>query len=219
VRLYSDDAKVWRITRALIAQGQRVLQTHFLAVGERAHVGALLDFFAPPENATVLDLGCGVGRVAEIMQELRPDLSFILLNQSAAQLSLCPSQFRRVRGSYEKLPDGLIIDAAMAQYVIGHGDIDALMREVAKVLPKDGVLCIYDLVADVPTPALHAVLDYHGYTASEVQSAAAAAGLTSDRQQVPPITYTEHFQPHLPADVFNAIFTAVHPMLFRFIKC
>lgn len=219
MRLYADDAQVLRTTRALLAQGQRVLQTHYLAASEREHVRALLDFFAPPENAVVLDLGCGVGRVAELMQDIRPDLDFILLNRSEAQLMLCPPRFQHVHADYECLPAGMAVDAVMVQYAIGHGDIGALMHEAAKVLPEDGVLCVYDLVAESPTPALRALLDYRDYSADDVRAAAKTASFRCDRAQVPPETYTDHFRQFLDAASFAAIFATVHPMLFRFVKC
>lgn len=217
---YADDAVVDAVTREMVARGETVFQIHRLAESERDHVRALLEFFDPPPRAVVLDLGCGVGGVASLMQEMRRDLGFVLLNQSAAQLALCPAQFIKILGSFEAIPplDCVEPDAAMMQYALGHGDVVPTMDEAARVLPVGGVFFLYDLTSLDGGRELEEVLAYKAWSPAEIEDAAARAGFRLDRFAVPERVFVEHFFDKMSPALFARIFADVEPMLFRFAK-
>ncbi len=177
---YGDDRLVRLLTRQLVAQGHVILQTHRLGVTDLDHVEALLDWFAPPAGASILDVGCGVGAVAAFMTECRPDLRFTLLNISGSQLELAPAGMTKVRADLHELPfDAGSFDAVMFNYSLGHGLLDRCLAEAARVLRSGGVLFIYDLAT-----ANHAYLvDHLGYrphSEGEVLDAADRHGLGLD---------------------------------------
>jgi ubiquinone/menaquinone biosynthesis C-methylase UbiE len=143
---YSDDNFVGKVTRDIISQGSRILQI-FQRGTEAEHVDFLLNAFSPSDGAVVLDAGCGIGEVSRLMKLRRPDLDFVLLNISQAQLDLCPD-FTKVRGSVEAIPlPNESIDAVMACYVMGHVEPMLAIKEFERVLKPGGVMFIYDLHA------------------------------------------------------------------------
>lgn len=110
IAFYENDALVGEMTVALVAEGQRILQIFRFSEDDAEHVAALATLARFPNSAHVLDIGCGVGAVAEIMHALRPDLSFTLQNCSAAQLALC-QDFPKIHGDMEAIdaPDGALM--------------------------------------------------------------------------------------------------------------
>lgn len=219
MNVYDNDELVGELTQSVLADGESVLQIHLLAETEEAHVDELLAYCAFPHGAIVLDLGCGVGAVADMMQRTRHDLDFILLNISSAQLALCPGRFARVLGSFEDIPP-LPMDptAAMLQYALGHGDVGAIMREAARVLPEGAPLCIYDLASNNDSVALQQELGYRAYSLIEISRAAAAADFASCDYVVPKRTYVERFYKRMPKERFDEVFAGVFPVLLRFIR-
>lgn len=80
-----------RATDLSLAQGLRVMQTGFIGGSQTAHVAYLLKLMAPAYGAHIVDAGCGIGEVAKLMHDLRPDLTFDLVNVSAYQLEHTPA--------------------------------------------------------------------------------------------------------------------------------
>jgi 3'-phosphoadenosine 5'-phosphosulfate sulfotransferase (PAPS reductase)/FAD synthetase len=141
----------------------------------------------------VLDAGCGVGAVAEIMADLRPDLWFLLLNTSAAQLAMCPEGMGTLHASFDDVPlgDGGV-DAVMFCYALGHGEVDRAIAEAARVLCSGGVLFLYELVPGEGGDRLAEALGYRPYRSAEIYRAAEAAGLHFSRSQRPAAVHVDH---------------------------
>lgn len=138
-------------TAAVIADGHRVLQTHMYADTEEEQVRFLLDCLNPQEGAVILDAGCGVGMVSELMYGLRPDLRFVLANISEYQLLQCPSgeQYEQVLCDLHATPlDSASVDAAMYSSTLCQLDIPVALREARRVIRAGGTLLINDMVRD-----------------------------------------------------------------------
>jgi SAM-dependent methyltransferase len=216
---YANDALVGRQTAALVAAGHRILQIHRLGATDNEHVSVLLEMFAPPPGARVLDAGCGVGRVAVLMREARPDLSFILLNVSAAQLALCPDGFERHRADFHAVPlSDDSVDAAMYLYSLGHGMLSECLAEAARVLRPAGILFVYDLTA-ADSSRLIVNLGYKAHARADVERAAVVAGFGDARIVEPTETDLSEFHRVVPADQCESLLAGVRPIAYRFVNC
>lgn len=148
--IYDDDTLVGELTRKAFQQvNSRLLQIHRLHSTDDLHAAALLEIFNPIKHAIIVDVGCGVGSLAAIMNKQRPDVVFILVNKSKSQLAMCPPRFTAIRGTAEKLPipEGMV-DAVMMTYVLGHVNLPKFVKECSRV-NADRVY-LYDLFVDDP---------------------------------------------------------------------
>jgi SAM-dependent methyltransferase len=215
---YGDDRVVGSQTRLLVDRGHSILQSHKLAAADRDHVAALLGHFAPPQGACVLDAGCGVGAVAELMASIRPDLRFTLLNISGAQLEMAPAGMAKVRADIHALPfPAGRFDAVMFNYSLGHGLLNQCIAEAARVLRPRGVLFIYDLATD-DHEYLIDHLGYRPHSRDEVLEAGKRHGLAPDLV-TPSAGSTDDFIDLIGADAFVSLgFDRAWPMIYRFTK-
>src|SRR5579883_1609565 len=173
---YADDAGVAAMTAAIAARGHRILQIHRLAADDRDHVARLLDMFDPPGGALVVDAGCGIGEVARLMREMRPDLSFALVNRSAAQLSLAPNDMVRIAADLHDIPLGdASAGAVIYCYSLGHALLDRAFAEAARLLRAGGLLFIYDITAH-DAPHMIEEMGYKPHSQASIWKAAIAAG-------------------------------------------
>jgi SAM-dependent methyltransferase len=215
---YGDDARVGHVTRMLVSHGSAILQTHKLAATDRDHVAALLDHFDPPQGSCVLDAGCGVGAVAEIMASIRPDLDFTLLNISGAQLEMAPAGTAKVRADIHALPfcSGRF-DAVMFNYSLGHGLLDTCLAEAARVLRPGGIVFIYDLATDDHDYLIDR-LGYRPHSRGEVLTAAERHGFLADVAENPPSS-TDDFVRLVGSEAFVDFgFARAWPMVYRLAK-
>lgn len=215
---YRDDDAVDRVTRELIAQGKRVFNIYKFPGGDDRHIAELLRLFDPPKGATVLDAGCGIGTVAAGMKVARPDLDFILLNISPAQLRLCPPELpHRIEGSFEAIPlPDASVDAMMMNNSLGHGDLDAAMREAARVVRPGGVLFIFCVSAENDA-VLHASLDYRAYPRGLVDLAARHYGFAGGPLEIGPTTSAD-LAALVGDDVCNRVLAGVECAAYRFVR-
>lgn len=134
-------------TAALVAAGHRVFQIHRFAEGDMAHLTRLERWAEIPLSARVLDMGSGTGEMAKVFAELRPDLSFTLVNLSQTQLDYSPIWMRGHCCSFCKVPEqNESFDAVMFCFSIGHENASEAISEAYRLLKKGGVLFIYDMV-------------------------------------------------------------------------
>lgn len=142
---YLPNAALDAATVAIMSEGIRVFQGARLAPTEAAHVAALLERMDPPLNSTIADIGCGIGEVARLMKQKRPDLDFILINKNPMQLDLSPPCFRRVLADMHDtgMPSGSV-DGAMFCYSLCHSDFPLALREAARITKVGGFLFVYD---------------------------------------------------------------------------
>ena len=217
--IYEDDTTVATLTKTLVSSGYRILQIFKLARSDRKHVTALLRHFNPSQSARVLDAGCGIGEVAKLMAEERPDLRFTLLNISPAQLALCPETMEKKEGRLEEMPfEDKRFDAVMMNYVLGHVDIEKAFSETARVLRPGGVLFIYDMTAFPDLNRLLLVLSYKLYGRASVVACAERHGFALDRM-LNPQADIEDFSKIMPLREIRELFSTVRPIIYRFVNC
>lgn len=169
-----DMAAVEAATPVVVAQGIRVFNGALFGQDEKEHIDVLLQLLDPVEDALVIDAGCGVGEMARLMYERRPDLKFLLVNTSEVQLALCPSEFDRLRADYEHLegvPDHCA-DAIVFSYSLCHAETwQTALAEARRVLKPGGTLLINDMAAlwGEPIDELESVLGARAWAPEVVE--------------------------------------------------
>ncbi len=219
IACYDNEELVGEVTRGIVARTGCVLfQTLLLALDEKDHISALLNFFKLPQGATVLDAGCGVGGAASLMQEQRPDLDFILLNSNKPQLDQCPEGMAKIKADFHKVPlEDASVDAVMFNYSLGHGLLDQVFLEAARVLKPGGLALVYDLFA-YDSDMLIVTVGYNAHNPMDVVNAAIAHGLELDNFTRPAETFISPSITIMNQEYFNTIFANTQVALFRFVK-
>ncbi len=145
----ATEQAITEATRYSMARGRKVLQI-FLAGDEATHVREMLAMMRPAHGASVLDAGCGIGEVARLMSDERPDLKFILLNNHGWQLEHCRDFNSVLADMHETGLPGASFDGVMVNYAIGYADKSRFLQEVRRLLKGDGFLFICDMIGDSP---------------------------------------------------------------------
>lgn len=200
--------------------GMRLLQPWRFGESTDEHIDLLMEAFNPPFRARVLDVGCGFGETARLMEERRPDLSFVLLNILPEQLERAPESFERICGDAHNLPfTDASFDALMFNAALCNMDVRVALAEAARVLKPAGVLFLNELMREEGDNA--ALEDWCGARAYPHESLVALAesfGLQLDYIAEPSMAY-----PYLRAvigddDGYDAAFSGVKPGMWRFTR-
>jgi ubiquinone/menaquinone biosynthesis C-methylase UbiE len=92
------------------------------------------------QRGVLVDVGCGNGRYLRRLREARPDLTVIGLDISAGIVAGLPAPVIVADGMRLPLPDSST-SVALAMHMIYHlSDIEAGLRELARVLGPGGLL-------------------------------------------------------------------------------
>lgn len=202
-------------TEQVIERGIRVLNTWHLADTDTAHCAILLHHMAPPPGARILDAGCGIGEVARLMCEQRPDLHFTLLNISQYQLDLTPADMPKLLASYDAIPaPDQSFDVVMFNFSLCHADSWlATLREAVRVLRPGGRVFIYDMERfDGDNTAMAASIHSTAWPLDQTLATARRAGLSMDAIHRPdpvssPLTAL------VSQEQFRSIFDGVAPVI------
>lgn len=215
--VYENEEFVSRTTAEFIRRGFPILQSHKLAATDAAHVARLLEYMSPPANASILDAGCGVGAVAEIMSELRPDLRFTLLNISPSQLGFAPD-FPKIHADFHHIPrEDASFDVVMFNFALGHGDLEKCVTEASRVLRLGGILFLYELTADDADQ--YYVFERVGYKPHSLSDLKKVSLPFSPRQFFEPPTTIHDFVSLLGVGVVAGYgFDRMRPIVCRFVK-
>ena len=166
-------------SRRCLARGIRILQGFRLGPTDRAHISALLFHMEPGAGTRWLDIGCGFGEPAALMQELRPDLHFTLVNDNDFQLAQVPPYLDSHRADMHAMPfEAGAFDGAMFLYSLCHanGLMDALW-ESARVVRTGGRLFVFDYLRQHGDNArTQVVLGANFFNREELRAATRATG-------------------------------------------
>jgi 3'-phosphoadenosine 5'-phosphosulfate sulfotransferase (PAPS reductase)/FAD synthetase len=135
-------------TEPALDRGIRVFNSALFGATEAEHVAVLLAMLDPLEGAAIIDAGCGVGEMARLMREERPDLDFLLVNASKLQLSLCPDDFDRLQADFHAMTDvpDKSADAIVFSFALCHSPLwSEALAEAYRVLKPGGTLLINDM--------------------------------------------------------------------------
>jgi malonyl-CoA O-methyltransferase len=110
------------------------------------HVQLLLKYFGDLNGKRVLDLGCGKGRFARVLQERYPDAGLYGFDLAEAMLRAAPLSVARCAGSMTDLPfASAAFDCVYATESLEHAvDIEKAIAEMCRVLKSGGRLVIID---------------------------------------------------------------------------
>jgi len=114
------------------------------------HVKLILEHFGDLAGKRVLDVGCGKGRFARILQERHPQAEIWGLDISEEMLKFVPAGIQTRAGTMTELPfeDGWF-DAAYATESLEHAvEIDVAVKEMCRVVKPDGRVAIIDKNAE-----------------------------------------------------------------------
>jgi malonyl-CoA O-methyltransferase len=114
------------------------------------HVRLILDYFGDLAGKRVLDVGCGKGRFARVLQERHPQARLCGLDISEAMLKFVRPGIAAIAGSMTELPfPDQCFDAVYATESLEHAvEIDKAVDEMCRVLKPGGRLVIIDKNAE-----------------------------------------------------------------------
>lgn len=206
------------ITPGLVEAGHKVLQFYRFADSELSHVARLEKWAEFPNNAKVIDLGCGTGEVARLMASFRPDINFTLVNISPVQLLYADKEMAAHCVSFLNVPeDDNKFDGVMFCFSIGHEDLHKSLREASRLLKKGGILFIQDMALCSGDAKNLLDLDYEVRTRAEMESSAKLTGFKLDLYCEP--QDDGKYGKEVIGDSFDNIISGVIPAVWRFKKC
>src|SRR5579863_6297025 len=114
------------------------------------HVQVLLKYFGDLTDKSVLDVGCGKGRFARVLQEEQPGAAIWGLDISGEMLKFVPAGVYRLAGSMTALPIAdSTFDVVYATESLEHAvEVDRAVNEMCRVLKPGGKLAIIDKNAE-----------------------------------------------------------------------
>jgi ubiquinone/menaquinone biosynthesis C-methylase UbiE len=110
------------------------------------HVQLLMKYLGDLNGKHVLDLGCGKGRFARVLQARNPGAHLCGLDLAEAMLRAAPASVERCAGSMTDLPfASSAFDCVYATESLEHAvDIEKAVAEMCRVLKSSGRLAIID---------------------------------------------------------------------------
>ncbi|MFM9424329.1 3'-phosphoadenosine 5'-phosphosulfate sulfotransferase (PAPS reductase)/FAD synthetase [Variovorax sp. GrIS 2.14] len=216
-----DQAAVDSETEAALARGVRVFNGALFGADEREHVAVLLAALIPPQDAMVLDAGCGVGEMAKLMRESRPDLQFLLVNTSAVQLEHCPIDCDRLLADFHAMPlPAHVADCVVFSYAICQsGDWPKALAEAFRVLKPGGILLINDMARlSGDNDEFEAALGGRVHAPETIEAWAKQAGFILDAAVAPDVG-VERLRDLLDNDpMADRLLNGVVPTIWRFMS-
>jgi ubiquinone/menaquinone biosynthesis C-methylase UbiE len=110
------------------------------------HVQLILDHFGNINGQRVLDVGCGKGRFARVLQERNPGAKLVAFDLAEAMLRHVPAGIATCAGSMTALPfPAESFQCAYATESLEHAvDIEAALAEMCRIVKPGGRIVIID---------------------------------------------------------------------------
>ena len=110
------------------------------------HVQLILDYFGSINGQRVLDVGCGKGRFARVLQERNPGAKLVAFDLAEAMLRHVPAGIATCAGSMTALPFSTgSFQCAYATESLEHAvDIEAAVAEMCRIVKPGGRIVIID---------------------------------------------------------------------------
>ena len=201
--------------------GRKLLQGVRFGSTDEAHIAYLLKFMDPAPNSLWLDVGSGFGEAARIMTELRPDLSFMLVNNNEFQVAHTPPEFCTANADMHKLPFGdELFDGCMFLYSLCHADdFHAVLADAARVTNPGGKLFVFDyLRLSGDNRLMQQVLCAKALTWDELEFTTDAAGWRMQDYATPTGDDTMFRDAMADPGLYRAIFDDLRPVIWRATK-
>ncbi len=125
----------------------KIIQAVLVNGSEEDTVKAIYDELQCEPNSVILDLGCGIGGVAELMLEIDNSLKFLCVSNSKFQVdyiaNLNNPSITSINAEFSSVPiPDNSVDCIMLNESIGYGDLDEIISECHRVLKKYGRVVI-----------------------------------------------------------------------------
>lgn len=203
------------------AAGWKLLQPYRYADSDEAHTTVVLSCFELPNQARVLDIGCGTGEAARLIKEQRPDLDLVLVNFSAAQLEDCPSEFPQHLADAHALPFGdETFDAVMFNFSLGNMDWPIALAEAVRVLKPGGLLLLNEIYREAGNgDEADKVLGYRPLAPEEFNAFLPYLGIES-AEVTEPLVFREFLLEEWKTEWGDpgAVFSDAKPFILRAVK-
>jgi len=199
--------------------GWKLLQPYRYGDTDSDHAKRLLEMAKFPNNARVLDVGCGVGECSKLMKEHRPDIDFVLLNFSFAQLNDCPEGFEKHLGDSHDLKfEDESFDGVMFNASLGNMDYQVALAEAARVLKVGGVLFLNEPKRVSGTnDAMIDMISFQAISDEDLTDFSEQIGLVkTDDYEIK--SYVEYLKSEWDEDSYDKAFEGVIPGVLRFEK-
>jgi ubiquinone/menaquinone biosynthesis C-methylase UbiE len=133
----------------MMANGHYILQSYRFDKTDIGHIQKLLAFAQIPYGSRVVDMGSGTGAIPHAWNEIRPDLTFALVNISQLQLDCVPKFCVQHCCDMESVPEAdNSFDVAVCCFAIGHTNIEASMAEMKRIVRPGGLIFVYDMTRE-----------------------------------------------------------------------
>jgi SAM-dependent methyltransferase len=214
---YHDEEYMTTLTKELMKKSIYLFQWFMMGINENDSVIQTVRWFLPHEGNT-LDVGSGTGYTALSLSTIVPGMKFTLMNVSEFQLGLTYDKFPCLKWDAKSTPypfDDAHFKNIIASYSLGHvGRLDAFLQECSRLLDKDGLLFIWDMVSDAPLKVAES-LHYVVYSTQRVVNEAARVGLRPIRCGTPfPVSFQDKA---MSFDTFNSLYKC-RPVVYLFGK-
>lgn len=182
--------------KELLDRGHWLFNAARLAPSEAEHAIYYHRYISPEQNAVIVDMGAGSGELGAMFNCIDPSMRVINVVNDPSLIMLMRGLNREcVEASFEStgLPDSCA-DIVMFNESIGHGDLNAALKEAYRVLKPEGTLTIKDFTPVAPKAEVieFPSWEYVLHRVDTVINTAYKIGLTLENCSTPPM-YTKHY--------------------------